>query len=84
MKSCGVAYVMQYLKHGLTNTNYKSSSSSPVLLATLLLIQAKIPLAFLATQAHCWLMFNYQPTPPGAFPPSAFNRSAPHLQLCVL
>ncbi|TRZ25691.1 hypothetical protein HGM15179_001410 [Zosterops borbonicus] len=29
------------------------------LLATPFLIQAKMPLAFLATWAHCWLMFSY-------------------------
>ncbi|KAK4821856.1 LOW QUALITY PROTEIN: hypothetical protein QYF61_004333 [Mycteria americana] len=31
--------------------------TAPVLLATLLLIQARMPLAFLATWAHCWLIF---------------------------
>ncbi|KAK4812355.1 hypothetical protein QYF61_017132, partial [Mycteria americana] len=30
-----------------------------VLLATLLLIQARMPLAFLATWAHCWLIFSW-------------------------
>jgi len=31
--------------------------TSLLLLATLFLIQARIPLALLATWAHCWLMF---------------------------
>ena len=33
--------------------------SSLLMLATLFLIQAKMPLAFLATWAHCWLMFSW-------------------------
>jgi len=32
--------------------------TSLFLLATLFLIQARMPLAFLATWAHCWLMFS--------------------------
>ena len=31
------------------------------LLATLFLIQARMPLAFLATWAHCWLIINHPP-----------------------
>ncbi|TRZ13217.1 hypothetical protein HGM15179_013891 [Zosterops borbonicus] len=31
--------------------------TSLLLLATLFLIQTRMPLAFLATRAHCWLMF---------------------------
>ncbi|RMC10080.1 hypothetical protein DUI87_12878 [Hirundo rustica rustica] len=44
--------------------------TSLLLLATPFLIQARMPLAFLATWAHCWLMFSWlQPVPPGPFPP---------------
>jgi len=33
--------------------------TSLLLLATLFLIQARMPLAFLATWAHCWLMLSH-------------------------
>ncbi|KAK4823935.1 hypothetical protein QYF61_008321 [Mycteria americana] len=36
--------------------------TSLLLLATLLLIQARMPLAFLATWAHCWLIFRWLST----------------------
>ncbi|CAM9602800.1 unnamed protein product, partial [Bubo scandiacus] len=43
---------------GLTSAEYRSKITSLSLLATLFLIQARMPLAFLATWAHCWLMFS--------------------------
>ncbi|RMC06331.1 hypothetical protein DUI87_15762 [Hirundo rustica rustica] len=45
--------------------------TSLLLLATPLLIQARMPLALLATWAHCWIMFVQllSPAPPGPFPP---------------
>ncbi|KAK4828387.1 hypothetical protein QYF61_026125 [Mycteria americana] len=47
----------QYSRCGLTSAEYKGTITSLVLLATLFLIQARMPLAFLATWAHCWLIF---------------------------
>ncbi|RMC05423.1 hypothetical protein DUI87_18615 [Hirundo rustica rustica] len=42
--------------------------TSLLLLATPFLIQARMPLALLATRAHCWLMFSCcRPVPPGPF-----------------
>ncbi|RMC14154.1 hypothetical protein DUI87_09244 [Hirundo rustica rustica] len=44
--------------------------TSLLLLATLFLVEARMPLALLATWAHCWLMFSrLSPVPPGPFPP---------------
>ncbi|CAM9638949.1 unnamed protein product, partial [Bubo scandiacus] len=42
---------------GLTSAEYRGKITSLSLLATLFLIQARMSLAFLATWAHCWLMF---------------------------
>ena len=43
--------------------------TSLVLLTTLFLIQARMPLAFLVTWAHCWLMFSLASiSTPGSFP----------------
>ncbi|KAK4824615.1 LOW QUALITY PROTEIN: hypothetical protein QYF61_016921 [Mycteria americana] len=42
---------------GLTSAKYRGTITSLVLLATLFFIQARMPLAFLATWAHCWLIF---------------------------
>ena len=41
-----------------TRHKTRSRHRSLLLLAALLLIQARIPLAFLATWAHCWLVFS--------------------------
>jgi len=37
---------------------YRGMITALLLLATLFLTQARIPLTFLATWAHCWLMFS--------------------------
>uniref|UniRef100_A0A663N628 Uncharacterized protein n=1 Tax=Athene cunicularia TaxID=194338 RepID=A0A663N628_ATHCN len=37
---------------------HRGTVTSLLLLATLVLTQARMPLAFLATQAHCWLLFS--------------------------
>ena len=47
-----------YLCHRLTEKLPKKTITSLDLLATLLLMHPRIPLAFLATRAHCWLMAN--------------------------
>ncbi|KAK4815747.1 LOW QUALITY PROTEIN: hypothetical protein QYF61_006785 [Mycteria americana] len=39
------------------SAEYRGTITSLVLLATLFLIQARMPLAFLAAWAHCWLIF---------------------------
>ena len=46
---------MQYSRCSLTSVEYREMITSLVLLATLILIQTKMPLAFLATGAHCCL-----------------------------
>ncbi|KAK4824310.1 hypothetical protein QYF61_013055 [Mycteria americana] len=46
-----------YSRCGLTSAEYKGTITSLLLLATLFLIQARMPLAFLATWAHCRLIF---------------------------
>ena len=48
----------QYSRCGLTSAEYRGTITSLLLPATLFLIQARISLAFLATWAHCWLMFS--------------------------
>ena len=54
---------------------YRGMITALLLLATLVLTQARMPLAFLATWAHCWLMFSHLSTNtssffflPGSFP----------------
>jgi len=42
-----------------TDAEYRGSITSLFLLATLFLIQARMPLAFLATWAHCCLLFRW-------------------------
>ncbi|KAK4810336.1 hypothetical protein QYF61_019139 [Mycteria americana] len=49
---------------GLISAEYRGMITSLVLLATLFLIQARMPLAFLATWAHCWLIFSRLSTNP--------------------
>ncbi|KAJ7422375.1 hypothetical protein BTVI_14290 [Pitangus sulphuratus] len=51
-------YSALYSNCGLISAECRGRITSLVLLATLLLIQARMPLAFLATWAHCWLMFS--------------------------
>ena len=41
---------------GLTRAEQRDRRTSIVLLATLFLMHPRIPLAFLVTRAHCWLM----------------------------
>ncbi|KAJ7412092.1 hypothetical protein BTVI_47663 [Pitangus sulphuratus] len=49
-----------------------------ILLTTLLLIQARMPLAFLDILAHCWTMFSCcQPAYPSPFPPGSFPATLP-------
>ncbi|KAK4826411.1 hypothetical protein QYF61_008944 [Mycteria americana] len=48
----------QYSRCSLTCAKDRGTITSLVLLATLFLIQARMPLAFLATWAHCWLIFS--------------------------
>ena len=48
------------MRCGLTSAEYRGIITSLFLLATLFLIQARMPLAFLATWAHCWLMFSLE------------------------
>ena len=50
-----------------------------VLLATLVLIHAMMPLAFLATRAHCWLMFSqvFINTPRSVSSTQSSSHSAP-------
>jgi len=56
-----------------------------LLLAALFLIQARMPLAFLTTQTHCWLTFRKALTnTPGSISSTQFSsHSAPFLQCCL-
>nr|XP_054483765.1 uncharacterized protein LOC129117232 [Agelaius phoeniceus]XP_054483773.1 uncharacterized protein LOC129117232 [Agelaius phoeniceus] len=57
----------QHSRCGLTSAEYRARMTSLLLLATLFLIQARMPLA---PRAHCWLMFSrLSPAPPGPFLP---------------
>ena len=47
-----------YSRCGLTRAEYRGRITSLLLLTALFLLQARMPLAFLATLAHCWLMFS--------------------------
>ena len=51
-----------YYRLGLTSAKYRGTITSLLLLATLFLIEARMPLAFLATWTHCWLMFSRRST----------------------
>jgi len=44
---------------GLTSAEYRGMITSLLLLDTLFLIQARMSVAFLATWAHCWLIFSW-------------------------
>ena len=60
-----IAWAQNWTQHsrcGLTSVQYRGMIPSLLLLATPFLIQARMPLAFLATWAHCWLMFSWLST----------------------
>ncbi|KAK4811465.1 hypothetical protein QYF61_010344 [Mycteria americana] len=66
---------MSLLSCGLTSAEYRGTIPALVLLATLFLIQARMPLAFLATWPHCQLMFSHLLTnTPPLFPKPAALR----------
>ena len=68
----------QHSRCSLTSTEYRGTITALLLLATPYLIPARMPLAFLATWAHCWLMLaGCQPTPPGPFPPASSPATLP-------
>ena len=50
------------MKCGLTRAEQRERITSFDLLATIFVLHPKIPLAFLATRAHCWLMANLMST----------------------
>jgi len=50
------------LRYGLSRTEYRGMITPLLLLAVIFLIQARMPLAFLATWAHCWLLFSQTST----------------------
>jgi len=52
----------QYSRWGLTRAEQRGRRTSLDLLATLLLMHPRIPLAFLATRAHWWLMVIFSST----------------------
>ena len=58
----GAQHWTQYSRWGLARAEQSGRRTSLVLLATLLLMHPRIPLAFLATRAHCWLMDNLSST----------------------
>jgi len=60
-------------------------STSLYLLATLLLMHPRIPLAFLAIRAHCWLMVKLlsTSTPRSLSAELLSNRSTPSLYRCM-
>ena len=59
--------------------------TSLILLATLLLMHPRIPLAFLAARAHCWLMVNLSSTrtPRSLSAELLSSRSTPSLYWCM-
>ena len=79
--SWGAQKRTQYLRCGLTRAEY----TSLVLLATLFLIQARMPLAFLATWTHCWLMFSrlLTSTPRSFSAGQLSSHSSPSLWCCM-
>ena len=46
------------MRWGLTSAEYRGRITSLVLLNAAFLIQARMPLAFLVTWAHCWFIFS--------------------------
>ena len=65
----------------LTSAEYRGMITFLLMLATLFLIQARMPLAFLSTWARCWLMFSWLSTStPKSF--SAGNFPATPPQAC--
>jgi len=75
----------RFSRCSLTRAGYRGTITSLLLLATLFLTQARMPLAFLATWTHCWLMFSQLST---STPRSFCNRqlsshSSPSLQRCM-
>jgi len=46
---------MQYSRWGLTSAEWRGRRTSLTLLALLFLMHPRIPLALVATKAHCWL-----------------------------
>jgi len=62
-----------------TRAEYIGTISSLLLLAALFLIQARMPLAFLFTWAHFWLLFSWLSTNSLRF---VSSHSAPSLQHC--
>ena len=65
------------LRFGLISAEYSRTITS-LLLATLFLKQYMMPLALLATWAHCWLcLVEHQPTPPDPFPPHSLSATLP-------
>lgn len=72
------------LKVGSNLAKYRGTIPALVLLATLLLIQARVPMAFLATWAHCCVMFSLtsvrEPRSSSAWQLS--SSSSPSLQHC--
>lgn len=60
----------EYSKCGLASADWKGTATSQKLLAALLLMQPGMCLAFVASRAHCWPVFNN------------FSTSGPALQSC--
>jgi len=59
--------------------HYRETITSLLLLAAIFLIWARMPSAFLATWAHCWLMFSWELTTtlPDPFAPCSFPATLP-------
>jgi len=81
---------MKYSSWGLMRAELRGTVTSLALLATPLLMEFRIPLAFQAAGAHCWLMFSFSSVrTPKSFSAGLFSRSSSpslytYLGLCQL
>jgi len=69
----------------LSSSEPRGRTTSLDLLATLLLVQPRAPLALFASRTHCWLMFNSPSTraPRSLTAELLLNWSAPSMYWCV-
>jgi len=68
----------QYSKRGLMSAEHRGTIPCLALQASPLQIELRIPLAFQAASAHCWLMFSFPSTrTPKSFSAELLSRSFP-------
>jgi len=74
----------QYRRCSLTRTEYRGMITSLILMAMLFLIKARMPLALLATWAHCWFMFSLPSTSKAPDPFPLHSVPAALIQACSI